>query len=294
MNPYLVNWYLSFLSNRKQRLVFQGTVCDWKEVNKGTTQGSVSGPHLFNLFINDLEVRNCPNTTLIKFADDSSILIPITKSIPDEAPKALTEFKDWSYTNCMPGNDNKSKEVLFVKKGVINPTTAIQPIEQRPTLKILGVTFEATSRFRAHVKEKLIKANKCLFIIRNLRNDGYSQNEIDLLFKSLVLSQLTYALPVYAASPPELTMVQNFLTRCYKRKYISSHLNIYSLLEKSDRALFKKIKNQPNHPLREIMPKTKPYSIKLRRQEPQWPRITTERFKNSFVNRCIFKYNLSI
>ena len=36
MNPYLINWYLSFLSNRKQRLVFHGMVCEWKHVNKGT------------------------------------------------------------------------------------------------------------------------------------------------------------------------------------------------------------------------------------------------------------------
>ena len=89
MNPYLINWYLSFLSNRKQRLVFHGMVCEWKHVNKGTMQGSVSGPHKFNLFINDLEMHNCPNTSLIKFADDSSLLVPILKNIRDETPNAI-------------------------------------------------------------------------------------------------------------------------------------------------------------------------------------------------------------
>ena len=42
---------------------------------------------------------------------------------------------------------------------------------------------------------------------------------------------LTYALSIYAASPPKVTVVQNVLTRCYKRNYISSHINVYSLLE---------------------------------------------------------------
>ena len=86
MNLLFINWYLSFLSNRKQRLVLHGMVCEWKHVNKGTMQGSLSGPHLFKLFINDLEMDNCPNTSLIKFADDSSLLVPILKNFRDETP----------------------------------------------------------------------------------------------------------------------------------------------------------------------------------------------------------------
>ena len=194
----------------------------------------------------------------------------------------------------MPGNDDKSKELLFAKKGSANAVTPVETINRCPNVKILGSTLEPTSRFKIHVKDKLVKASKCLFVIRNLRKDGYSQNEIDLLFKSLVLSQLTYALSIYAASPPELTVVQNVPTRCYKRNYISSHINIYSRLERSDRTMFNRIRKRTNHPLREICPKTKPYTLKLRKQEAQWPKISTERFKHSFINRCIFKYNLSV
>ena len=50
LNPYIVNWYVSFLSDRKQRVVCYNTVGDWKDVNCSTTQGSVSGLYLFNLF----------------------------------------------------------------------------------------------------------------------------------------------------------------------------------------------------------------------------------------------------
>ena len=49
LNPWIVNWHVSFLSDRKQRVVCHYTVCDWKDANRGTTQGSVSGPYLFNL-----------------------------------------------------------------------------------------------------------------------------------------------------------------------------------------------------------------------------------------------------
>ena len=115
----------------------------------------------------------------------------------------------------------------------------IETIKRCSSLKILGHTFEPTSRFGTHVNVKLVKSNKCLSI-RNLRKDGYNLSEIDL-FKSLVLSRLTYALSVYAASLSELTAVHDFFTR-YKRNYISTNINIYSLLEQSDRTIFNKIR----------------------------------------------------
>ena len=49
----------------------------WKEVNQGTTQGSVSGPYLFNIFLNDLEIKNGSTTCLYKYADDSTIIAPV-------------------------------------------------------------------------------------------------------------------------------------------------------------------------------------------------------------------------
>ena len=57
LSPYITNnWYLSFLEGRKQRLLYDGFDGQWKDVNKGTTQGSVSDPHLFTIFLNDLDI----------------------------------------------------------------------------------------------------------------------------------------------------------------------------------------------------------------------------------------------
>ena len=46
LNPYIVNWWLNFLQDRTQRVVYNN---DWKQINKGTIQGSVSGPCLFSI-----------------------------------------------------------------------------------------------------------------------------------------------------------------------------------------------------------------------------------------------------
>ena len=74
LNPYIVNWFVSFLTNRRQRVIYNGVLSEWEEVNKGTTQGSVSGPYLFNIFINDLELEDHEETSLTKYADDYEII----------------------------------------------------------------------------------------------------------------------------------------------------------------------------------------------------------------------------
>ena len=58
---------------------------------------------------------------------------------------------------------------------------------------------------------KLIKANKCLHVLRTHRKEQYSQAEIDHLFTSLVLPNFIYGLPVYGASETDLIVIQNYL-----------------------------------------------------------------------------------
>ena len=128
---------------------------------------------------------------------------------------------------------------------VIGNNHCVNNITQVSCFKVLGVTLQSNHRFNEHIKIKLQEANKCLYVIRCLRKEGYQQPEVDYVFRSIVLSKLTYGLPIHASSIPELTTVQNFLQRCFKRKYISYQIDIYNVLE----VLFKKISSMPGHPL---------------------------------------------
>ena len=111
-----------------------------------------------------------------------------------------------------------------------------------------------------------MKANKCLFILRSLRKEGYTQAEIDYLFQSLVSLNLTHGLSVYGAVNAQLSTVQCFLDQCHKRRYryICKTVNIYDLLDKQDRKIFDKLKHQEKHPLRNLMPKLKVTEYNLR------------------------------
>ena len=83
------------------------------------------------------------------------------------------------------------------------------------------------------------------------------QPDIHSLFEAIVLPKIMHALSVYAASPPDLNTVQTFLSRCYKRNYISHHVNISELVEKSDLAIANRIRKQPVHPLFNLLPRFK-------------------------------------
>ena len=154
------------------------------------------------------------------------------------------------------------------------------------------MTFQENCKYSLHIKAKLLKANRCLYVIRSLRKEGASQEEVDKLFNSLVLPVLNYGLSVYGASDSDLTVVQAFLDRCFKRHYVSYYINIRELLEVNDKKLYNKCISDIEHPLNKILPEKKTTNYRLRKQNRIYPKINTNRFKNTFVNRLIFKYNL--
>ena len=81
---------------------------------------------------------------------------------------------------------------------------------------------------------------------------------------------------------------------CFKRKYTSKPATVYDFLERQDRRIFRKVCNAKGHPLLSILPRVKPSSYNLRKETCFKPKINTMRFKNSFINRLVFKYELAM
>ena len=98
-------------------------------------------------------------------------------------------------------NPCKCKELVVRKKNHNVLYSPINNIPQCNSFVLLGVTLQSNGKFNEHVRTKLVKANKCLHVLRTLRKEHYSRAEIDHLFISIVLPNCSYCLLYTSPSP---------------------------------------------------------------------------------------------
>ena len=112
---------------------------------------------------------------------------------------------------------------------------------------------------------------------------GYNQSEIDYLFNSIVLPNISYGLAVYGAAEAELTTIQCFLDRCKKSRCISHSIDIH------DKKICTKVMGLEGHPLYNMLPEVRNTKYEFRGKSAVKPKINTKRFMSSFINRLTFK-----
>ena len=240
----LLGWIRNFLSNRRQRVTIGDRHSDWRPVTSGIPQGSVLGPILFVIFINDL-----PKTVLshIKlFADDTKIFRAIENIKDfDLIQKDIDTLIKWSSTWQLPFNLQKCKVVHYGKNNPhhhykIGNSNLPDDTEE----KDLGVTFDNELNFRKHVRNTVAKANSRVGLIKRSFTNLDSKSFM-LLYKSLVRPLLEYCCNIWYPTTQfdikEIEKVQRRATKLMKdvrnKSYTERlrHLNIPTLIYRRHR-----------------------------------------------------------
>ena len=130
-------------------------------MNKGTTQGSVSGPHLLVIRANDL-------TSIANSAEDTTPLVKVSKNEIDLSQEVVNQFFSRTQDNAMACNPQKCNELILCKR-VAHDVEPVNNITQVSCLKVLGVTLQSNHRFNEHIKVKLQEANVIIGLCSHLR-----------------------------------------------------------------------------------------------------------------------------
>ena len=106
LNPYIINWIISFLDNRKQRVILDGKITGYVDIKRGVPQGTVLQPFLFSLMVNDIGLVDL-NNGIVKYADDVTITVPIRRNL-DTALAEVKNRESWAANNRMSLNLSKT------------------------------------------------------------------------------------------------------------------------------------------------------------------------------------------
>ena len=138
IDPYVINWIVSFLSNRKQRTVVDGFVTEFASINRGVPQGTVLGPILFSVMVNDIRPVYPERNLLLKYADDLTLSVPVSAH-QDHSFIEVNSVQHWAVRNRMKLNLTKTWEMV-VHGRISKPLTPLlQGIERKSWLKLLGI-----------------------------------------------------------------------------------------------------------------------------------------------------------
>ena len=160
--------FKSYLTNRQQRVEVNGVISKWQSVKYGVPQGSILGPLLFLIYINDLPLR-CTNSKSLLFADDTNLTFIDVES--EVVQKELSEVKDWLAANKLSLNVNKTVQ-MNVKQNAIDNVFLIDnsTINVQPVCKYLGVFVDNKLSFVSHVQYVTSRLSKQCGIMAKLRH----------------------------------------------------------------------------------------------------------------------------
>ena len=185
-------------------MVFQNHKSRCFRVRRGVPQGSVLGPVLFSLFINDLPASLPSSVSCSLYADDLAIWSssPSVPTAVEATQGALFQLERWSEYWCLPLNLSKYEASFFsVDPHQANLQLNLLLLGSRlhfnPTPTFLGVTFDHTLSFSKHVsslKAKFFPRLKALRCI-SASSWGPYKESLSVLYKSFLWSLLTYASP---------------------------------------------------------------------------------------------------
>ena len=192
----LLRWFSNYLDNRQQRVVLPGVHSPWSPVRAGVPQGSILGPLLFLLYIND--IVESINSSIRLFADDTSLYIIVENPVEAayQLNSDLSKIHQWATKWLVTFNPSKSESIIFSRKRnkphhpqlVMNQ----QNINEVKSHKHLGIVFSNDCTWHEHLEYVKKKAWNRINVMRKLKFK-LDRRSLQIIYFTFVRPLLEYA-----------------------------------------------------------------------------------------------------
>ena len=243
----VLSLFKSYLTNRKQRVRIGDSYSDLADLKIGVPQGSILGPLLFIIYVNDIfHVPEFGHAIL--FADDTNIIFSdhSYSNLISKCNTDLEKFRLWCISNTLSINIQKTHYMLFTNRLPscdlsICPSLNGLPLESQNSCLFLGVYLDNKLKFNLHIQHISKKISKSIGIMFKL-SKIFPQNVMKSLYYSLVYSYLVYCNCVWGGTFPThltgLNVLHKRVIRLISNSEYLAHTNnifhSYGLLKLSE------------------------------------------------------------
>ena len=223
-----LNLLNSYLTNRRQRVRVEDVTSDILYVNSGVPQGSVFGPSLFNIFINDLfdfikdaKLSNYSDDNHLYFADSDPAVVEHVVN------KELVDVCEWFRNNKMILNPEKCKALVLSRKPNVKLSLFAEGVELPllDTVDLFGLALDNSLNFGKHITKISKKVGKQLDVLCRLENILSFRTQL-CLYNSFIMSHFHYCSSIWHNSLKSDSNVTWFIWFIWGR-YLALHIKLY-------------------------------------------------------------------
>ena len=288
----IVLWVLDYLTNRPQYVkLSQDVFSDVIFTNTGAPQGTVISPFLFSLYT--AQCRATSKSCIIdKYADDTALVGLITKDDDSAYLREVCSFVDWCASNFLELNVSKTKEMLvdFRKKPPTPPPVVVngEEIERVESYKYLGVVVNNTLDWTENTDTVMKKLNTRMYCLRKLKSFEVHPQFLQMFYSSVIGSVVSFGLTCWGGNlkSSDRERVDRVIRKAGKL-IGQTQDDLHSLYHKRVHSRMMAIIKDETHPMWHDFANSK---IE-RSGRFRVPKLTTERYRNTFFPIAIKKLN---